>query len=73
MRQHPNQEIDVDCACVACVRAKLRARDDSAVARGGLIKFVGWSGPPAARGRSQDALWVIVFRIHVFVFKKCLE
>ena len=31
----PNREIDFDCACVcvACVRAKLRARDDSSMAR----------------------------------------
>ena len=35
VRQHPNREIDFDCACVACVRAKLRVRDDSAVARVG--------------------------------------
>ena len=41
----PNREIDFDCACVcvACVRAKLCARDDSAVARGGRMEFV--SGP----------------------------
>ena len=32
MRTPPNREIDFDCACVACVRAKLRERGDSSVA-----------------------------------------
>ena len=41
VRQHPNREIDFDCACVACVRAKLRVRDDSAVARVGLMDLSG--------------------------------
>ena len=36
---HPNREIDFDCACVACVRAKLRVRDDSAMARVGQINL----------------------------------
>ena len=46
----PNQEIDFDCACVACVRAcvraKLRERDDSAVARVGRTNL--WGGVRAA-------------------------
>ena len=53
MRPHPNREIDFDCACVcaACVRAKLCARDDSAVARGGRMEFVRRSvRPSASRG-----------------------
>ena len=51
VRQHPNREIDFDCACVcvACVRAKLCARDDSAVARGGRMEFVRWSVRPSVR------------------------
>ena len=54
----------------ACVRAKLRARDDSAVAGGGLINFVGRSGWPASRsGAVPGPLWVIVFRIHALVLE----
>ena len=53
VRQHPNREIDFDCACVcvACVRAKLRVRDVSAVAGGGLVEKPGRPAlPPAAAG-----------------------
>ena len=42
----PNWEIDFGfgCDCVACVRAKLRARDDSSVAGAGRANLWG-SGP----------------------------
>ena len=51
VRQHPNREIDFDCACVcvACVRAKLRVRDDSAVAGCGLVEKPG----PSVRARCR--------------------
>lgn len=62
VRQHPNREIDFNCACLACVRAKLRARDDSAVARVGQIKLSvvqpsGFRGPGTL---SLPLAWVFV-------------
>ena len=58
VRQHPNREIDFDCACVACVRAKLRVRDDSAVARVGRtnLSVVQPSGRPAVQPSGQPAV-----------------
>ena len=66
MRQHPNREIDFDCACVACVRAKLRVRDDSVVARVGQINLsvvrpaVRPSGFRGPRTLSLLLAWVFV-------------
>ena len=49
VRRPPNREIDFDCACVACVRAcvraKLRERDVSPVARVGQADL--WGSPSA--------------------------
>ena len=73
VRQHPNLEIDLDsaCVCVACVRAKLCARDDSAVARGGRMEFVGWSGRPAIRpsgSRGPGAFSLVLAWVFVRMF-----
>ena len=59
---HPNREIDFDCACVACVRAKLRVRDDSAMARVGQINL-SVVRPSICRGPETLSLllsWVFV-------------
>ena len=61
----PDREIDFGfgCVCVACVRAcdaKLRERDDSAVAGGGRLQSVGLVRPvpPVQSGRSPGpAAW----------------
>ena len=52
VRPPPYREIDFDCACVcvACVRAKLCARGDFAVARGGQVEEHGrLTVPPSLR------------------------
>ena len=72
VRQHPNREIDFDCACVcvACVRAKLRVRDVSAVAGCGLVEKPGGpslppSGPLSpSQNHSLVLCWLVIIPVN---------
>ena len=71
VRQHPNLEIDFDCACVACVRAceAVCVRDDSAVARVGQINLsvVRPSVRPSG-GRGPEPLSLLLAWVFVRMF-----
>ena len=63
VRQHPNREIDFDCACVACVRACVRS-----CASGVFPQWLGSAGRICGGGEGvQATFWN--FKVNLFSCK----